>query len=84
MALMIIGIVTCFNFIIIIMKYRKERYADGTLDLGLMAIICWLFSGTFSALTVGMVASMGCSIYLWFYPFYLFKGDEDDDEYEDI
>ena len=66
--IIIAGIVTIFNFVILIHKFRKGRYFDFTLDLALMAFICYQFVGSFSALCIGMIASMGISIYLLFKP----------------
>ena len=62
------GICTFFNFVIIISKYRKKRYADATLDMSMLAVICFLFSSGINALCIGMIASAGISIYLWFKP----------------
>ena len=66
--IIIAGIVTIFNFVILIHKFRKGRYFDFTLDLALMTFICYQFVGSFSALCIGMIASMGISIYLLFKP----------------
>lgn len=66
--LFLIGIAVAFNFIVLIHKYRKGRYIDATLDLTILAIICYIFKGTFSALAVGTVASMLVSFYLLFKP----------------
>lgn len=76
--LFVMGIATAFNFIIIIHKYRKNRYADATLDLSLLAIICFLFSGSFSALATGSIASVVVSGYLFFNPVSMPKFFEDD------
>lgn len=78
MTLIIIGIATAFNFIIIVHKFRTGRIADGILDTVIMAIICRLFIGTFSALTVGMIASMLVSFYLFFNPVRLPEDDDKD------
>lgn len=67
-ALLVMGIVSAFNFGVIIRKYRLKRYFDTLVDFSIMVIICILFAGTFSALAVGMVASMAVSIYLYFNP----------------
>ena len=66
--IVIAGVVTMFNFVILIHKFRKGRYFDFTLDLLLMCFICYQFVGSFSALCIGMIASMGISIYLLFKP----------------
>lgn len=83
LSFVVISITVAFNFIIIIHKYRKLRYADATLDMLLFALICFLFSGTYSALVVGTMSSMLISLYLLFNPFKLsnmFSSDEDEDD----
>lgn len=68
-----------------------KRYADATLDMSLLAILCFLFSGSFNALVTGSFASLFISIYLYFRPIYIFKpkdeyedgDDEEEYEYED-
>ena len=62
------GICTALNFVVIISKYRRERYMDATLDLGLLGVICFLFSSGINALCIGMIASAFISMYLWFKP----------------
>ena len=76
--LLIMGLVVAFNFVIIVHKYRKGRFADATLDMALMAIICFLFSGSLNALATGTVASMAVSIYLFFHPVRMPKLFNDD------
>lgn len=68
MSYLLMGLAVSFNFIILIHKYRKKRYIDATLDMCLFAVICFLFSGTYSALATGTVASMLISFYLLFKP----------------
>ena len=77
-ALIIMGMAVAFNFIIIVHKYRKKRYADATLDMILMTVICILFSGSFNALATGTIASMIVSIYLLFHPVRMPKLFNDD------
>ena len=75
------GICTFFNFVIIISKYRRKRYTDATLDMSMLGLICFLFSSGINALCIGMIASAGISMYLWFSPLYLsnmFSDDERD------
>ena len=75
------GICTALNFVVIISKYRRERYMDATLDLGLLGVICFLFSSGINALCVGMIASAFISMYLWFKPVSLtgMLGSNDED-----
>lgn len=77
---LIIGLAVAFNFIVIIRKYRLRRYFDATLDMLILAIICVLFSGTFSALVTGTIASMFVSFYLYFKPVTLLEFTRNDDE----
>ena len=75
MLILAIGLATIFNIVIIIHKVRKVRLFDAALDMSIMCAICAIFSGTFSALVVGMIASMGVSIYLLFNPVYIIAPD---------
>lgn len=79
--LLIMGICTALNFVVIISKYRRERYTDATLDLGLLGVICFLFSSGINALCIGMIASAFISMYLWFKPVSLadILGSNDED-----
>lgn len=83
MELLLLGLMVSFNFIVLIRKYRLKRYADATLDMLLLAILCVLFSGSFNALIVGSFASLFISIYLYFKPIYIFDPDKDEDEDEE-
>ena len=81
--LFLMGICTALNFIVIIAKYRRERYMDATLDFALLGVICFLFSSGINALCIGMIASVFISAYLWFKPVSLagmFGTDEEDSE----
>lgn len=64
----VIGIATAFNFIVIIFKFKRLRYEDACFDITIFAIITWMFAGTISGMSVGMVASAIVSIWLWFDP----------------
>jgi len=68
MTLIFIGIAVAFNCIILVHKFRKERYADTALDFSILVCICFLFNGSFSALAVGTIASMIVSFYLLWKP----------------
>jgi hypothetical protein len=68
MEYLVIGIVTAINLIIIIMKIKKSRYQDATLDVSLFLFVLFIFSGTYSGMVVGVVASMVVSIYLYSHP----------------
>jgi hypothetical protein len=68
MEFFIIGLAVAFNFLIIKVKFERKRYADGTLDLFLLAVISFLFAGSFGGLVVATVASALISIFLFFFP----------------
>ena len=62
MEFIIIGIVTAINFLFIKKKFDLKRYEDAILDLLLLVVILVVFSGSYGALVVGMVASLIISI----------------------
>jgi hypothetical protein len=64
MELLLIGLVSAFNMLIIKFKLEKKRFADAVLDLFLMAVLGWLFKGTYAGMVVAMVASMSISLFL--------------------
>lgn len=68
MVLVIMGIVSAFNLLIIKWKFEHGRTLDGVLDLASFVVICYLFSASTEALFVGMVASMVVSVYLLISP----------------
>jgi len=58
----IVGIITALNVLFIKMKFDKHRYEVGVFDLVLLVVITVIFSGSYGALVVGMVASLIISI----------------------
>lgn len=64
----IAGIATAFNFLIIIWKFSNHRHIDASLDLLIFIAIAILFQGTVTGLQIGMIASMIVSIYLLIKP----------------
>ena len=62
MEFIVIGIVTAINFLFIKKKFDLKRYEDAILDLLLLVVILVIFSGSYGALVVGMVASLIISI----------------------
>lgn len=69
-SLLLAGIALCcaFNFIVLVIKVKRKRYLDFTIDCGIFVAICWLFSITFNALVVGTFASAFISLWLFFFP----------------
>ena len=80
MEVLAIGLITAFNFIIVIWKFKKDRINEAVLDLGIMSAIIYAFQGTHSGMVVGMVASLVVSIYLLMNPIDFDEGDEDVEE----
>ena len=78
MEVLVIGIATAFNFLVIMWKFRTEREADAMLDFGIFAAISYMFSGTISGMSVGMVASAIISIFLLYYPLEFTEEEEKD------
>lgn len=68
MELILMAIATVFNFIILRLKYARERYEDLSIDVIVLVTLTWMFGGTMSGMVVAMIASMFMSIYLWFFP----------------
>lgn len=68
MEALVIGIATAFNFIVILFKFKRNRWEDACFDLSIFVAISWMFAGTISGMSVGMVASAVVSIWLWFDP----------------
>jgi hypothetical protein len=68
MFLLLAGVATAFNFLIILWKYGKERYVDATIDTGIFIAICILFSSTVTGLQIGMIASFIVSVALLIKP----------------
>jgi len=64
MLIIIAGIATAFNFLVILWKLTHERYIDGILDMGIFIAIAILFSSTITGLQIGMLASAIVSLYL--------------------
>ena len=62
------GIATAFNFIIVLYKLRNGRIADSIIDITTAGIMGGMFIGTLTGMAIAMMASMIISIYLWFYP----------------
>jgi O-antigen/teichoic acid export membrane protein len=73
MEYILIGLVSAFNLIIILHKFKCKRIEDGIFDVLLFILLVGLFKGSYSGMVVGMVASLCVSTYLWFYPPTFFK-----------
>jgi hypothetical protein len=68
MELLIMGVITAFDFLILKWKFEHQRYADFAMDLGLLLVIINLFHGSISGMIIGMVAQVIISFYLLISP----------------
>jgi hypothetical protein len=68
MEVLIIGIVTAINLIVIKMKFEQKRWEEASLDLGLLIVVALVFGGSYAGLVVGTIASMIISVYLYASP----------------
>lgn len=68
MELLLVGVATAFNLLIIKWKFERSRWEDGILDLVLLAVLGILFSGSFGGLVVATISSALISLYFIFSP----------------
>jgi len=66
--LIIIGIATAINLIILKWKFEQRRFGDMALDFLALAILSAFFGTTLGGMSVAMVSSLIISIYLLVYP----------------
>jgi hypothetical protein len=62
------SIATTFNIIIIYYKFTHEKIMSAVIDIAVLVILSWLFMGTVSGLSIGMIASFFFSVYLLIQP----------------
>ena len=67
---MLIGaiIASFLNIVLLIIKFKRKRWMDAGLDLGLLVIVFMVLKGSEDMLLIGIYTSLGISIYLWFSP----------------
>ena len=68
MEILIISVAVFLNFMLLVWKLNKERYADFTVDLITLIALSYLFSGTYIGMVVALVAGAMMSIYLALFP----------------
>ena len=66
--LIIIGIVTAINLIILKMKWDAGRWGDLALDFLAIATLSAFFGQTLGGMTIAMVSSLIISVYLYIFP----------------
>lgn len=75
--ILILGIFTAFNFLILLYKLKAGRVLDFILDIGILIVLSSIFGGTFAGMTVAMVASFIVSLVLLFFRPSLFGKNND-------
>jgi len=73
MELLILGVFTAFNFIVLKVKLEKGRILDFGFDLGSVIVLTAIFGGTLGGMSIAMVASFIISFTLLLFPPKLFK-----------
>lgn len=68
MFVLIAGLATAFNFIIIFWKFEHGRTLDSVFDLLTFVAISVMFAGTMEGMSIGMIASAFISTYLLIKP----------------
>jgi len=66
MDIIILGVFTAFNLVILKLKFDQQRYEDLGLDLLAIIVLNMFFEGTFQGMAVAMVASFIVSLFLYF------------------
>ena len=61
-------IASFLNIVLLIIKFKRKRWMDAGLDLGLLVIVFMVLKGSEDMLLIGIYTSLGISIYLWFSP----------------
>ena len=64
MEFILIGLISAINMIVIKVKLEKKRFEDAIFDASLMALLAFMFSGSYGGMVVAMVSSLAVSLYL--------------------
>ena len=62
------GVATAINFMVIYLKIRWHLYESALIDAGVLIGVSYLFFGTLTGMTAGMIASVIFSIILLIFP----------------
>jgi len=65
MLIIVLGMATAFNVIVILSKMKAGRGQDALTDGGFLVLFAWILGGSTQSLAVGTIASVCVSIYLW-------------------
>lgn len=68
MEFVLIGLISAFNLLVVLVKVKKGRFEDAIFDAALMFLLSSMFSGSYGGMVVAMVASLSVSIWLFISP----------------
>jgi len=68
MEVLIVGVLSAFNLIVIRWKFNHNHKLDAILDLLMILALNLMFGGTKTGMSIAMVASFTISFYLYLYP----------------
>ena len=68
MTILIIGIMTAFNLIILRLKFSDGRYGDMALDFLALATLSAFFGQTLGGMMIAIVSGTIISLYLYVFP----------------
>ena len=61
---LLIGLVTAFNLLILLVKFKAARYGDLAIDVLSLVVLSAMFGSTVLGMLISMCASFTISIYL--------------------
>lgn len=68
MEVVIVGLVTAFNVLVIKWKLEHHKYEDAILDTVLLLGLSYVFAGTYAGMVVATITSLVISIYFLISP----------------
>ena len=68
MEVLIFGLIAAFNMLIIVVKFRMNRYSDVILDTSILVILNYMAAGTLTGMMIATIASLIVSIFLFISP----------------
>jgi len=71
--LILVAFTVLANIIFILYKFKRDK-REAAVDVFLLGIVAYWFHGSFDALAVGTISSLGVSIWLYWNPVFKRKG----------
>lgn len=73
-SIVLVGLATAFNIIIVKLKFERGRLEDGGFDLALLFLLASVFSGSTGGLVIATITSAILSLYMLASPPKFFSG----------